>query len=765
MNKKILLLISAVIPIIILITALRLFALEPNGYPDATLISSDTTWTAVNSPYVLTQTVIIEPNATLTVEAGVDVQVEQHDVLIGIFVEGALIVEGTAAEPVLFTAVTQTTHSAWSGLSVQNSGTLSMSHTTLENGIHGINLSDLSAEPYRIKNSTIQHNRFGVFIQPENLHLLQMDNVTFAQNETNRVMIELYDFEETLAEDVHLITQPGLEGYEMYSEEDFPTLRVPQTISLTIEPGVSVFMPETGRILLDGYLEAIGTLSQPITFTSSSNKEPGSWYGLQIGGDMGMGHAHLKHVIIEYSTFGLTPHNRLSTVETIFDNVTVRNNTYSFETDLQSFTNLQMNDLLFENNETNYARIYVEQEEAVAKDVTFSPFTGLNRFEILFSTATFGRLFIPEDVSMTLNPGVTLGAQPVLWVEGDMQVDGTSNQPVVITDASDAGVNASGIFMTETGTLEMNYAFIEHAPNSYGVGLDGDSDAIVLIQNTVFDTPFPIIVPPNAFHRLQLENVSFEWEGQNFIYLDAYEDNMAFTRSVALTHHSGLDGYYFTPPESPQDNLHLTIPAGVQVTMAPGATLLVDEGAVAVEGELRTEGTAVSPITIKAFNDTPGGWDGIQVNGGTLHLDHAIIEQGLTNILVPETAVSSQLHIANSQIRNASQHGLSLGSGQANITCTTFSQNGADGIVVLDDANSLTVTLSQIFDNQGAGVRNLLSTAVSAIDNYWGHPSGPGGDGPGSGDEVIGNVQYEPWLNAPSCQQTYQFFFPLVTSP
>jgi len=38
---------------------------------------------------------------------------------------------------------------------------------------------------------------------------------------------------------------------------------------------------------------------------------------------------------------------------------------------------------------------------------------------------------------------------------------------------------------------------------------------------------------------------------------------------------------------------------------------------------------------------------------------------------------------------------------------------------------------------------------VDAAGNWWGDPSGPGGAGPGRGDEITGTVAYTPWLTAP----------------
>lgn len=46
----------------------------------------------------------------------------------------------------------------------------------------------------------------------------------------------------------------------------------------------------------------------------------------------------------------------------------------------------------------------------------------------------------------------------------------------------------------------------------------------------------------------------------------------------------------------------------------------------------------------------------------------------------------------------------------------------------------------------GLWVGDTVTQIVDAEKNWWGDATGPGGDGPGSGDTVIGNADYEPWL-------------------
>jgi len=81
----------------------------------------------------------------------------------------------------------------------------------------------------------------------------------------------------------------------------------------------------------------------------------------------------------------------------------------------------------------------------------------------------------------------------------------------------------------------------------------------------------------------------------------------------------------------------------------------------------------------------------------------------------------------------------------------TIADNGMDGIAYsLDFPHSypdrLQVHNCNILDNAGYGVASYVGGSVHAENNWWGDPSGPGGEGSGTGDEVSVNVFYEPWL-------------------
>lgn len=88
------------------------------------IIDTDTTWTLAGSPYIITDTVIIQPNVTLTVEAGVEVQTQPNR---GITVNGLLLAVGTAVAPITFTSSANNAPGQWQGI-VVNGGEVSLAH-------------------------------------------------------------------------------------------------------------------------------------------------------------------------------------------------------------------------------------------------------------------------------------------------------------------------------------------------------------------------------------------------------------------------------------------------------------------------------------------------------------------------------------------------------------------------------------------------------------------------------------------------------------
>ncbi|MCP8308232.1 MAG: right-handed parallel beta-helix repeat-containing protein [archaeon] len=78
-------------------------------------------------------------------------------------------------------------------------------------------------------------------------------------------------------------------------------------------------------------------------------------------------------------------------------------------------------------------------------------------------------------------------------------------------------------------------------------------------------------------------------------------------------------------------------------------------------------------------------------------------------------------------------------------------RNYADGIYINDEQSDPVINYNNIYGNVNYGINNWAADTVidDAVNNWWGAIDGPGGVGPGSGDEVTDYVDYIPWLTAP----------------
>jgi len=94
---------------------------------------------------------------------------------------------------------------------------------------------------------------------------------------------------------------------------------------------------------------------------------------------------------------------------------------------------------------------------------------------------------------------------------------------------------------------------------------------------------------------------------------------------------------------------------------------------------------------------------------------------------------------------NTHNTGIHLDNSTATIVGNDISDDEGDGIICENGSKPI-IKKNNIYSNQGYGIDNLdQTTAINAQDNWWGDASGPGGSGPGSGDEINGAVNYDNW--------------------
>jgi parallel beta-helix repeat protein len=109
---------------------------------------------------------------------------------------------------------------------------------------------------------------------------------------------------------------------------------------------------------------------------------------------------------------------------------------------------------------------------------------------------------------------------------------------------------------------------------------------------------------------------------------------------------------------------------------------------------------------------------------------------------------SSNPTIRNCIIRYGSYEGIYIIDSTSEVSCCDITNNDI-GIHVNGNIinNHPTLINNNIFDNITYGMKNSTpGYIVNAENNWWGHATGPGGVGPGSGDAVSAGVDYDPWL-------------------
>ena len=246
---------------------------------------------------------IVPAGVTLTLEAGTTIIMSGTS--IGFGIDGHFQSLGTASKPVTVTADKTTPHNHWM---VFDEGSGYITGTLFQQGEMPIvvySQFNLGGE-FIMKNSVFISNEVPIAIAMNRLHQVQMNDISFQNNVFDRIYVSQSsigpDFDE-LRDDVVLAYYSGLEAYEVTGGLTYESsFVVPDGITLTLEPSVTLMMNEFGEFRVDGRLQSKGTPTQPVTITSVLNSGPGQWAGLIFAGGQG----HLEHTTVRYGENNIT---------------------------------------------------------------------------------------------------------------------------------------------------------------------------------------------------------------------------------------------------------------------------------------------------------------------------------------------------------------------------------------------------------------------------------------------------------------------------
>ncbi len=279
-------------------------------------IIHDGTWQSQNTPFQPDPGVSLHAGFTLHIAPGTIILMNQNG---SISVAGTLLAEGTAAAPIIVSsAAAQPAPSDWEYIDFTGPSADASTFTYVEvsyGGYGGTDGAEVSASNGASPSFT---NSVFTFSAGDGLYLdnggrALVTNCAFADNKSFAVS--------TSADNASLITdtasaagQSGIQvrGTEIIHSGVWQAQNTPfelasgvsvgRNVSLTIQPGVIMYMLENGSLEVHGTLYAQGSASAPIVFTSAQAKPaPSDWEDIDFS-DTGAGGV-LDYVYLEYGGY------------------------------------------------------------------------------------------------------------------------------------------------------------------------------------------------------------------------------------------------------------------------------------------------------------------------------------------------------------------------------------------------------------------------------------------------------------------------------
>lgn len=553
------------------------------------------------------------------------------------------------------------------------------------------------------------------------------------------------------------------------------TVTVQTGVSLTIEAGVTVMMPDmpdTKAVLdVQGHLEAVGTAVNPILFTSIDDLPANNWSGITVSGSANFEQVTMRHAYTALSISGSS-----GGVVSLANSTVEENLLHPVVVDTDALHRLTMSNVTFSNNMPD--RVGINKSNGLvdnftlAGNVLLTSQPGLEGYEDL-GNGSAPQIIVPQGITLTFAAGTTFMSDSTVIVAGYLAANGTQLEPVILDDRPGGGNFMSNYFVFgETASATLTHTIIRDG-HPLGLGIGGQSDLPIILQDVVLDNvgEFPITVEAPSLHRLQMTNVTFQNSTYNRVLVDTDGGQDAIAADVTLTIQPGLEWYEFADGSDPQTPpAEFVVPEGITLTAEAGTELRFGVGAedLVVNGRFQANGTLTSPITLTSAADSaPGQWEGILVENGSAQLEYTEVRYGTNNVTVKNTAVSTPVVLQNSQLQAAATHGLIVFDGAVTAVCSRFVNNNGSGVLIVSAGQPTVQFLSSaLVGNGDAGLTNQNARMVDARQNWWGDASGPAGVGPGSGDAALGNVLFDPWQKEDVCTTLpYQLYLSTVIKP
>lgn len=290
-----------------------------------------TTDTQLSEPcYNVTSDVSVSNNATLTIDPGVRL-VFSAGARLTIDNDGLLLAIGTQAEPITFTGAMSAT-GYWDGIVIDSIATSMLEYAVVEygGGTTSANTSNVtlsSGGSLSMNNSTLRHSG-GYGFTASNLSGTEISSfigntITLNENAPLNIVADMIgdlDADNSFTGNItnsggdkdYIQVIAGASGSDITRDQTWhdygidyhmPSNRTTIAASLTLSPGITLAFPADAmlEIVAAGTLNAVGTSSEPITFTGQQTTA-GFWNGIQFT----FNHTNniMQHTVVEYGGGG-----------------------------------------------------------------------------------------------------------------------------------------------------------------------------------------------------------------------------------------------------------------------------------------------------------------------------------------------------------------------------------------------------------------------------------------------------------------------------
>ncbi len=163
--------------IILTISFIITFAISHNGYSTNVSggIYANTTWTLINSPYIVTDTVVVFPGVTLTIEPGVVVKFDTNTVIE--IRQANIIAIGTSIDSITFTS---NLTAPYQGIYLNQALNSKFNYCTFRYAITAID--NISVDTFIIKNSSFSYCFEGIGCGISSAGICLIDSCNFSNN-------------------------------------------------------------------------------------------------------------------------------------------------------------------------------------------------------------------------------------------------------------------------------------------------------------------------------------------------------------------------------------------------------------------------------------------------------------------------------------------------------------------------------------------------------------------------------------------------------